>query len=130
VTFGRVQRAGQVAGEYDSGKASRGAAIGAGALAIGAVLAAGATEGKDAAEADAAKFLTKELIAQSRRINPFRDAAIKAEKYGGMAKNWKKFSSPIIEHPTTGEDVEIHWVENMIDNIGRKEIKWKFDPYD
>ena len=57
VTFGTVTHAGQVAGAYDSGHASRGAAFGAGALAVGAILAAGASGGRDVAEVDTARSI-------------------------------------------------------------------------
>jgi RHS repeat-associated protein len=57
VTFGAVTHAGNVAGAYDSGRTSRGAALGAGALAVGAIVAAGASEGRDAAEVDTARFI-------------------------------------------------------------------------
>jgi len=56
LTFSTVQRAGQVAGDYDSGKASRGAAIGAGALAVGAIVAVGATDGEDVEAGAAVKL--------------------------------------------------------------------------
>ena len=130
VTFGTVTHAANVAGAYDSGHASRGAAFGAGALAVGAIVAAGASRGRDAAGGDAAKFLTEELLATSRRINPCKQAENLVARYGGKASNWVKKSTQVIEHPETGEDVEIHWFENMKDNLGRIDIKWKFNPWE
>ena len=67
MTFSAVQRAGQVAGDYDSGKASRGAAIGAGALAVGAVVAVAATRGEDSeagAESKIGGWITKDVYSK------------------------------------------------------------------
>ena len=83
-------------------------------------------------DCNAAEYLTKELISQSRVIgkgSAVKQAGRLARQYGGNIGNWVKKSSPILEHPETGEDVEIHWFENMKDNIGRVEHKWSFDPW-
>jgi hypothetical protein len=78
---------------------------------------------------DVAQYLTKELISQGRRIpGEIRAIPRLVEQYGGRAANWSKKVSGILEHPETGEDVEIHWYENLKDGIGRVEHKWKFDP--
>ncbi len=83
-------------------------------------------------ETHAAEYLTKDLISQSRVIAKgpaVKQAGRLAKQYGGKIGNWVKKSSPILEHPHTGEDVEIHWFENTKDNIGRVEHKWSFDPW-
>jgi hypothetical protein len=83
-------------------------------------------------DCSAAETLTKDLISQSRVIgkgSAVKQAGRLVRQYGGNIGNWVKKSSPILEHPETGEDVEIHWFENMKDNIGRVEHKWSFDPW-
>ena len=132
VTFGTVTNAGNVAGLYDSGKASRGAAIAAGALAVGAVLATGGSDGADVEAEDEFKaedYLTTELIKKARNI-PIKQGEGLARDYSGKASNWLKKSTEVFQHPGTGEDVEIHWFQNTRDNIGKILIKWKFDPYE
>jgi len=66
VTFGAIGRAGNTAGLYDAGKASRGAVIGTVALAGVAIVGAALSDGEDAAVVDAERgiggWITKDVF--------------------------------------------------------------------
>ena len=95
LTFGTVQHAGQVAGEYDSGHASRGAALAAGALAVGAIVAVGATRGEDAEGAVEVNGAEKILYVVDNNLPP--DLARLLEKEGVSAISVKKAFKDTVE---------------------------------
>ena len=66
------------------------------------------------------------IIAAGEKI---KDVSRLVLQYGGGAQNWLKKSTPIFEHPETGEEVEVHWYENLRDSIGKIEPKFK-NPYE
>ena len=55
-----------------------------------------------------------------------RDVERLVKDYKGAAKNWRKMKN-FISHtdPSNATRIEIHWYENLIDGIGRREFKSK-----
>ena len=71
-------------------------------------------------------FTVTSEITQQERIDPFRDAAKKAARYGGKASDWRKMKGRANVRYDNGEvksGAEIHWVEAH--GIGRFEFKVK-----
>ncbi len=134
LTFGTGAGLNRAIGAFHSGHGSGLAVAGAGLLFAGAVavnFVPGEEEANLAAHGaeDLGSYLTKEVLSQSRVIakgSYVEQAERLAGLYGGKVGNWVKKSTGVLEHPETGADVEIHWFENLKDNIGRRELKRVF----
>ena len=127
-TFGLASAAGKAWGDVDSGHGSRAGAIGLSAAAAGAVVVTAVTFGEDTAAVDGAKAFAKSLSGIPQKVmfkgNAIDDVARLVSQYGGKAKNWEKVKG-WMPNPEYGADVEIHWYQNMADNLSRQEPKTK-----